>query len=76
MNTSVKIGKTQAAMLSALDRHGHWSRTAGWSWKNNSTTERLLESLVKRGLVEKFGLPLTRMNGSTFVVDAYRVVKH
>lgn len=46
---TTKIGKNQAACLRALKEHGGWP--GGWIWTNRSETVRLLDSLVKRGLV-------------------------
>jgi hypothetical protein len=38
--------------MSLADR-GHWSQGSGWTWSNASTTVRMGESLVKRGLAVK-----------------------
>jgi hypothetical protein len=49
-----QLGKTQASVLAALKRHGGgWYDGCGWVWSNYSETTRLMESLVKRGLVAK-----------------------
>lgn len=47
-----KIGKVQAEVLRCLKDHGQWFRGCGWVWNTHSGTERILDSLVKRGLVE------------------------
>lgn len=47
------LGEVQKGVLSALRRHGEWSCRAGWVWDTRRRTERILESLVKRGLVER-----------------------
>lgn len=43
------LGKNQIGCLQSLARHGGWP--GGWYWENDSTTARILDSLVKRGLV-------------------------
>jgi hypothetical protein len=48
-----KLGKTQAAVLKCLQRHGRYYPGCGWYWNNTSGTIRILESLVRRGLVVK-----------------------
>jgi len=45
------LGKEQQGVLRSLKDHG--SYPGQWVWSNRSTTVRLLESLVKRGLVVK-----------------------
>jgi hypothetical protein len=49
-----QLGRTQEEVLASLKRHGTWTDTLGsprWVWKNNSTTKRVLDSLVQRNLV-------------------------
>lgn len=43
-----KLGKNQQGVLECLVESGKWP--AGWIWENDSTTTRLLDTLVKRGL--------------------------
>jgi hypothetical protein len=38
-------------MLELLDEHELWHPRAGWIWNTDGGTIRLLETLVKRGLV-------------------------
>ena len=45
------LGKNQQGCLDALRRNGPFP--GGWVWDNTSTTVRILESLVERGLVRK-----------------------
>ena len=47
-----KLGKVQAAVLDDLKRTsgGIYTPGCGWTWGNTSTTCRVLDSLVKRGL--------------------------
>lgn len=47
------LGKRQQDFLRALVDHGKWYRGCGWIWSNESTTVALLESLHRRGLVER-----------------------
>lgn len=44
------LGETQKSVLSSLDR-GPWHEWCGWIWDTPSGTRRILNSLVKRGLV-------------------------
>lgn len=48
----MKIGKNQRGVLESLVRHGSWYRGCGWIWGTYSGTIRILDSLVKRGLVD------------------------
>jgi len=49
-----KLGENQIGVLEALKSHGAWKGNGGggWIWENLSVTKRIMESLVKRGLVE------------------------
>ena len=52
----MKLGKNQARLLRALTEHqGRWYPGCGWVWGNDSQTDRILASLVRRGLVERYG---------------------
>lgn len=46
------LGENQRSVLHALRRHGSYFKGCGWIWTNPSGTEKILDSLVKRGLVE------------------------
>lgn len=46
-----KLGHVQRHVLSALNGWGYYYPGCGWRWGNTSTTVRVLESLVRRGLV-------------------------
>ncbi len=48
-----KLGALQVEVLDALMRHGRWFPWCGWTWKNHSTTRRVLESLVNAGYAKK-----------------------
>lgn len=45
------LGKVQQAVLRNLREHGRWSAGCGWLWDTYGGTKRVLDGLVKRGLV-------------------------
>jgi DNA-binding MarR family transcriptional regulator len=45
-----RMSGDQWGILRTLASHHGWSNGGGWSWSGPRTTERLLDSLVKRGL--------------------------
>lgn len=49
--TGRTLGDRQRAVLSELARHGRWEPGGGWIWNTYSETRRILDSLVRRGLV-------------------------
>jgi len=50
----MKLGSTQKSVLRSLTQHsGFWHRGCGWLWDTYSGTERVLDSLVRRGLVDR-----------------------
>jgi len=51
--TTIKLGTNQADVLAALRRHGRYFRGCGWMWDTYRNTERILDTLVRRGLVTK-----------------------
>lgn len=61
-----KLGEIQLnclqSMLSHQRREGGepiWYHGCGWIWDTSSRTERVFESLAKRGLVDREETPLT-----------------
>ncbi len=51
----MRLGNTQRSILRSLVEHKSWfgeGYGCGWIWGNYSNTKRLLDSLVKRGLVD------------------------
>lgn len=46
------LGERQRHVLWALLRHGSWSVGAGWHWDGPGLTAAILDSLVRRDLVE------------------------
>jgi hypothetical protein len=51
------LGKQQKDLLDCLERRGYWDKglNCGWTWIGVKTTIRILDSLVKRGLVKTDG---------------------
>jgi hypothetical protein len=47
------LPKDQAHMLQGLSQHGVWSDGGGWIYSNRSTTIRLLNALVKKGMARE-----------------------
>ena len=45
------LGETQQGVLKALVEHHTWSPGCGWLWSTQSATARVLDALVRRGLV-------------------------
>jgi len=45
------LGSRQVGCLRALGDNGGWP--GGWYWDNDSTSARILDSLVKRGYAKK-----------------------
>ena len=56
--TTRKLTETQQDVLEALRRYGRYEPGGGWSWNNHSTTVRVLETLVQRGLARVEKLPI------------------
>jgi len=48
-----KLGKIQKELLKSLKMHNYWHCACGWVWDTPSGTERILETLVRRGLVSR-----------------------
>lgn len=48
-----KLGITQRSVLRALVEHNVYSAGSGWVWDTHLGTVKVLESLVRRGLVER-----------------------
>ena len=51
----LRIGTTQQSCLESLYQRKGWYPMCGWIWNNRSVTIRIMETLVKRGLVDKSG---------------------
>lgn len=49
------LGRVQFEVLRALVRHKYWYPHCGWLWGTPSGTQRILDSLVQRGLVVRDG---------------------
>jgi hypothetical protein len=46
------LGSIQKAVIKRLKDHGSWFYGCGWVWDTPGNTEKVLKSLVKRGLVK------------------------
>jgi hypothetical protein len=54
------LGETQQDVLDSLREHGgYWHPGCGWLWDTHSGTVKIMESLLKRGLVTKTKTPTT-----------------
>ncbi len=42
-------GSTQESVLKALREHGCWYVGCGWTWTTYSQTQKIMDSLVRRG---------------------------
>ena len=62
-----QIGKNQRGVLEALDEHGGWEPGCGWVWNTHKGTQKILDTLVARGLAKAINSP------GRFSVKAYRI---
>lgn len=49
----MKLGTTQQQVLYFLRKQNGWHLGCGWIWDNRSGTLRIMESLHKKGVVDK-----------------------
>lgn len=61
LTTMAKAGERQLICLGSLCSHGGWP--GGWIWDGPTTTARILEGLVKRGLAVKVPVPKGQSGG-------------
>lgn len=47
------LGDSQKAIIRALKAHGQWSPGGGWNLATTTQTQRIIDSLKNRGLVER-----------------------
>ena len=48
----VRLGRIQQSVFGVLQEHGEWWDFApGWTWGTTTETKKILESLVRRGVV-------------------------
>ena len=47
------LGRIQKQVLDRLKEYGSWKSGVAWNWDTDSNTARILESLVRRGLVTR-----------------------
>ncbi|USC17073.1 hypothetical protein [Rhodococcus sp. 11-3] len=52
-NLPDRLGDRQRSVLEALLDHGQWYAGCGWVWDTVSGTDRVMRSLVRRGLAEQ-----------------------
>ena len=73
-STPNKIGHVQKAVLQALKTHGKWFSGfgSGWLWDTPSGTRKILDSLVKKGLVR---IGTYTLRDGTKYVGAYMLTK-
>jgi hypothetical protein len=61
----MRLGKTQKIVLDRLSKDS-FHAGCGWLWNNYSSTVRILDSLVSRGLVDKSfigKMPVYKLSG-------------
>jgi hypothetical protein len=61
----MRLGKTQKIVLDRLSKDS-FHAGCGWLWNNYSSTVRILDSLVLRGLVDKSfmgKMPVYKLSG-------------
>jgi len=64
-----RLGRTQLSMLDALTRRS-WYRGTAWVWTTVLETERILNSLVARKLVDKTERPGSRGTYIEYTINA------
>jgi len=73
-----KLGRLQIALIKSLLEHGSWrdSDREWWYWDTRGGTRRILDSLVKRGIVRRE--PASLYGAATYVLwnedDARKLV--
>jgi DNA-binding MarR family transcriptional regulator len=74
----MKLGRNQLSILRCLAQDGPYPGSA-WIWENHSTTVRICESLVKRGLVSserrEVRLGLGRPNPPVRILTTYSITE-
>lgn len=62
------MGETQRDVLRSLAKphRGFWYSGCGWLWNTKSGTTKIMESLLKRGLVTKTMVPYTHTPDCTY----------
>jgi hypothetical protein len=70
-----QLGRRQRAVLKTLAErnNGEWFPGCGWHWGNKSTTIKLLDSLVRRGLVERTETVKTALSGTVWRTPLFRI---
>lgn len=71
----MKLGSRQLNILEALDRHGSWrNKFGGWVWDTALATERTLDQLVDKGLVNRTSMNIP--GNPPFYVINNKGIKH
>ena len=69
--TKPKRGSIQDAVLRSLREYKSWTPGCGWLWDSASNTQRILESLVKRGDAIKVTSPRLGRDGNMHDITVY-----
>lgn len=66
--TRIPMGETQREVLRSLAKpsRGFWYSGCGWLWDTPSGTRKIMETLLKRGLVTKTMVPYTHTPDCTY----------
>lgn len=48
----MKLGKTQISVLESIKEHKHFVVGGGWTWGTYLQTEKICDSLVKKGMLD------------------------
>ena len=70
---NIKLGWKQRAILKTLRQHGDYYKGCGWVWSGHLTTVRLLDSLVRRGLVETYTKTIDPLIHPSYETTTYRL---
>jgi len=68
----MRLGKIQKEVLGNLAQHndGVWYRHCGWVWECSAHTEKILDTMVKHGLVKK-----TKIKAGILARDGYKITQ-
>lgn len=76
-----RLGDDQWSILDTMCEKGGWSRGSGWTWSNRSSTIKLADSLVKRGLLfredslNSHNRPEPRFTPNPDIAEIWRAVR-
>lgn len=69
--TTRPLGENQRSVLFAMSRHNSYYRGGGWHWLDHSSTVRILDTLVKRGLVKVQDRTIDPLTRKTYVTQEW-----